>query len=71
MSYSTRELKNVAIDFVLEYLERTPEYLDVMEFADENYDEELNDAILDELYQYVNEFLGIVSTYVFESTKEV
>lgn len=36
MTLSTEDRETLAEDFVTEYLERTPEYLDVVEFIDEN-----------------------------------
>jgi hypothetical protein len=58
------EMKNLAIDFVLDYIERDPEYLDVLEFVEDNYTGDLDTFNLEEEYGYVTSFLDLVTTYV-------
>lgn len=53
--------EELATGFVLEYLDRTPEYIDVVEWVDENDDEEPNDEILAKTYQEVMNILDTIS----------
>ena len=49
------EIEDLAEGFVLEYLDRLPEFIDVAEYVDENLSEEedLNDEMLKAVYDSV------------------
>ena len=57
------EIDTLAQDFVSEYLERSPEYLDVVEFVEENIEDEdaITDELLAEVFKKVNGNLDTIA----------
>jgi hypothetical protein len=58
MSLTPEDIETLAEDFVIEYLERSPEYIDVVEYVSDNApgdtpDEEINDTVLAVIYNAV------------------
>lgn len=56
-----RNSDELAEGFILEYLESRLQYIDVVEFVDDNYDAEPNDAVIDETYQKIASILDTIS----------
>lgn len=59
-------VEELAEGFVLEYLERQPEYIDVAEYVADNDDEEPNDDSIAAVYQNVANILSKISTEYLE-----
>lgn len=55
--------KELAVGFVSDYLERSPEYLDVVEYITDNFEDEdaITDSLNDEVYVRVNAILDTVA----------
>jgi hypothetical protein len=66
------EIQELAKDFVLEYLERDPEYMDVVEYVSENIDDEddIDDDLLKEVFTTVVGELDAVSELYSPSEQE-
>lgn len=57
------EVDRLAEGFVIEYLERDPEYLDVVEYVSENAEEpdEIDDTLLVHIFESVVGFLDVAA----------
>lgn len=69
--FLTNDPTELAESFVSEYLGRTPEYIDVAEYAEENVIDEdiLSDEFLAEVFQEVNKTLDTVAQRFDERNK--
>ena len=69
--FLTNDPTELAESFVSEYLERTPEYIDVAEYAEENVIDEdiLSNEFLAEVFQEVNKTLDTVAQRFNERNK--
>lgn len=63
--------KQIALAFLGEYIDRDPEFLDVVEFADEQYpSDEDEDVLYGEVYDMVLDYLTMVRDRLEMITEE-